>query len=232
MSWMGRLAAGGVVWLLAAAGARVWAGAASETAAAPPGPAQVAYFEGEVWVGQVAAVLGQEVPPGSTVRTGAAAYCEILFAGRNIFRLQESTVAVIDVDGATGSISLREGALAAVFYKLQRLGSGEAAVSLRTPVAVAGVRGTAFFVKVESPTSTYVCTCNGTLRLADVMEGNRREVQSDTHKALRFAEVSGAIQVSAAGLLYHSDATMDALARKIHVRIPWARGRSGTDGGY
>lgn len=103
-------------------------------------------------------------------------------------------------------------------------------MSLRTPVA--GVRGAAFFIQVESPTSTYVRTCNGALRLADVMAGNRREVESDSHKALRFVDTAGGIHVSTAPLLYHRNATMDDLARKIHVRIPWARDRGGDDGGY
>ncbi len=67
--------------------------------------------------------------------------------------------------------------------------------------------------------------------VAVIMDGNRRRVVSDSHKALRFAAGPGGIQVSAAGLLYHNDATMDALARKIHVRIPWPRDRDG-DGGY
>jgi hypothetical protein len=36
---------------------------------------------------------------------------------------------------------------------------------VRTPSAVAGARGTSFFMKVESATSTYVCACNGAMQV-------------------------------------------------------------------
>jgi hypothetical protein len=163
------------------------------------------------------------------VRTGRRAYCEIVFGGRNIFRIQAESVAVVDLGAGRGSISLQQGALAAVFYKLQRLGAEEATIRLDTPTTVAGVRGTVFFIKVESPESTYVCTCNGILRLTDLQETIRRLVRSDNHKAYRFLQADGETKVRSAPLLYHNSASMNTLARRIRVSIPWG---GEADGGY
>lgn len=205
--------------VLAAGG--VWAAGGAEPGAAATGPARIEYLEGEVRVDGQAASIGQEVSAGSTVRTAANAYCEIVFGSQNIFRIDADSVVVVGELAGRGSIDLRQGALGAVFHKLQRLGKGTETVQVRTPVALAGVRGTAFFIKVESPSSTYVCTCNGALRLADNREGNRRLVRSDSHKALRFTATAKGVRVTAAGLLYHDNASIDALAAKIGVRIPW-----------
>jgi hypothetical protein len=205
------------VWGVAAARAA----GGGEAGPAPAGPPPVVYLEGEVMLDGQQAVLGQKVPPGATLQTGARSYCEIVFGGKNIFRVQEQTLALFDVQAGRGAIDLRQGALAAVFYKLQRLGGGEEAVRLITPTAVAGVRGTVFFVMVESPTRTYVCTCNGTLRLADVLQDKRLQVSSSIHKAYRFSREGGRTEVRSAPLLYHDSATMDSLARRIRVSIPW-----------
>jgi len=178
------------VWGVAAARAA----GGGEAGPAPAGPAQVVYLEGEVMLDGQQAVLGQEVPPGAMLQTGARSYC----GGKNIFRVQEQSLAVFDVQAGRGAIDLRQGALAAVFHKLQRLGGGEEAVRLITPTAVAGVRGTAFFVQVESPTRTYLCTCNGTLRLADVLQDKRLQVSSSIHKAYRFSRDSGRTEVRTA----------------------------------
>jgi hypothetical protein len=217
-------------FLLALAGAEAaLAGGAAEGLPANP-RGIIEYLEGEVLLNGLPAQIGQEVPPGAVLETGRGSWCEVVFAGKNIFRIESDSIARIDIELQNGAIELRQGALAAVFQKLQRVTAGKGGFQLRTPTAVAGVRGTAFFIKVESPDSTYICTCNGSTRLADAAESFRRDVRSDRHKALRFAREGDGVRASLAPLLYHDNPYMDRLAARIGGRIPWGAG--GADKGY
>jgi hypothetical protein len=208
-----------IVLALAGAGG-VWAGGTGENGPASP-KGTIEYLEGEVLLDGAPAEIGQEVPPGATIETAGASYCEVVFAGRNIFRIEPLTVARIEIEERRGTIDLEQGSLAAVFHKLQRIRSGSGGFQLSTPTAVAGIRGTVFYVRVEDPDNTYICTCNGATRLADVGGTFRRYVRSDRHKALRFSREGDRIEATPAPLLYHDNAGMDALASRIGVRIPW-----------
>lgn len=127
----------------------------------------------------------------------------------------------MDVTRTQGSIDLQTGALAAVFSKLQALGSGGGAFGITTPTAVAGVRGTAFYIKVEDPASTYVCTCNGTLTQRAPERKTKIRVTAANHEAYRFSRTSKGVRRTRAGLLYHDDALMDRLAAEVGTRLIW-----------
>ena len=81
----------------------------------------VEFIEGEVTVDGQKAEFGQIVPAGATIRTGAESTCEVVFEGRNIFRIAENSIAVVDIDPSHPQISLQQGSLAAVFERLQYL---------------------------------------------------------------------------------------------------------------
>jgi hypothetical protein len=204
------------------------------SAGAGPGEAEpaaftgvIVYLEGEVLLDGAAAEIGQEVEAGATLATGPAALCELIFGERNICRFEENTTAVLDLTGARGSIRIRSGSLAAVFSGLRTLGARGEAFTLTTPTMVAGVRGTAFYIRVEDPASTYVCTCNGTLtqRKPDRRAVNR--VTADNHAAFRFSREPGKVRRRRAGLLYHDNALMEELAAAVGTRLVWGR-----EGGY
>jgi ferric-dicitrate binding protein FerR (iron transport regulator) len=157
----------------------------------------------------------------ATIRTGPDSSCEIVFGGRNIFQVQENCTAVLYIDREHQRINLKTGSIAFVFRKLQKLGSGRGGFSVDTPTAAAGVRGTAFFIKVEDLKNTYICTCNGRLTLRDAVRERRRWVQADLHKAYRYTTVGDEIKSTRVGLLYHDNATMDDLAAMIDYTIRW-----------
>jgi hypothetical protein len=71
--------------------------------------------------------------------------------------------------------------------------------AVRTPTAVAAVRGTVFHVQVESPEKTYSCLCRG--RYIVTTKAGDREVKADDHKAAVYTDKAD----QPAGLLYHSD---------------------------
>ena len=121
----------------------------------------------------------------------------------------------------TGS-ELRQGALTLVLKSLVATATGDSFL-VRTPSAVAGVRGTSFFLKVESPTSTYVCACNGDVHVLGVDGSSLRDLAASHHKAVRIEGTGGTPQVTDSTLLYHSDADLQNVATDVGVTIDWSQ---------
>lgn len=181
----------------------------------------ITYLEGEVNLEGNPAEIGQIVAPGALVSTGSEGFCEIRFGEKNIFQIMPDTLARISLDQGTGRIDLEKGTLALLLNRLAVLG-GDEEFQVTTPVAIAGVRGTAFFVKVESETSTYICACNGSLDTVDASGTTEVPLSSQHHMALRYSlDGAGQVVTSSPGLLYHGDEDMEALAERIGDSIDW-----------
>ena len=192
-----------------------------EAAGIAPARGVIEYVEGEVFLDSAAAQVGDVIENGSTIRTGDDGVCEIVIGAKNIIRVLEGTQAVIDLDPQNPTVNLQSGAAAAVLNTLQVLGRRRT-LNFTTSSTVAGVRGTALFIRVEEGGSTYVCTCYGTLRLNAGSATDALDVSSSHHAAYRFTRNDhGGMSVVRAGLLYHDDKAMEALADRIGVRIPW-----------
>lgn len=196
---------------------------------APAGPVQgeVAYLEGDVSVDGKPAVLKQKVPDGVTVTVGAESYCDIVFGRGNVMRVLAKTIVTLDLGAAIPGVRLSSGALASVFHDVKALGS---TFRVKTNAAVAGVRGTAFFVQVEDDSNTYVCACNGELGVG-ATETAESSLASTRHAARRFTVKDGTTTVSSPGLLYHDNAMMDSVASRIGASIPWGVGYGSGYGG-
>ncbi|NBF41155.1 MAG: hypothetical protein GVY14_12150 [Spirochaetes bacterium] len=179
------------------------------------------YLEGEVTVDGDAASIGDRVDSGQLVETGPNGLAEIVFDDRNVFQLRENTTIRLDLQGGqVRTAELEAGSFAAVFDRLRQV-AGDTAFEIRTPTAVAGVRGTTFFVRVESAASTYVCTCNGQTELQGLSDTEQLNVDSEYHTAYRFIRGEDGVSTETAPLLYHTDAEMDDLAASIGATIPW-----------
>jgi len=212
---------------LSAAAAFLSAGGAGESAGAPVTgfTGVVQYLEGEVTMDGRPLEIGDRVVSGSTFVTAPDSSCEILFGGKNIFRIQENTVVVITLKKGQGELDLQKGGMALVLQKLETLGSREPEFGVTTPSASLGVRGTAFFVQVESESSTYICACNGTLQVEDGKSRQSQDLTGTHHKALRFeARADGTYEAGPAPMLYHDDGDLDSLAAEIGETIPWGAG--------
>lgn len=69
---------------------------------------------------------------------------------KDIFKIFENSEAVLDLDSQEKSINLKSGAISNLIKKLDALRDKfRPRYTVATAIAVAGVRGTAFFVKVE-----------------------------------------------------------------------------------
>lgn len=180
------------------------------------------YFEGEVSVNGEAAEIGMPVATGDLITTGPASVADVVFGGRNIFRLDEETSARLTLDTARQGVRLERGTFAAVFDELVTTGdSGDARFLLETNVTVAGVRGTTFFVRVESDESTFVCTCHGSLRMDPRAGASPFTVTNYRHEAYRFRLTEGEVVVESELDLYHTTEELNRLADRIGVTIPW-----------
>ena len=122
------------------------------------------YLEGDVTINGMNAGIGDKVPLGAVVKTAAASLADIVFNVRNAIHLSENTTLVFNPYNLQTGSDLKQGTLTLVLKKLSATVTGPSFL-VRTPSAVAGVRGTSFFIKVESPTSTYVCACNGVVQV-------------------------------------------------------------------
>ncbi|MBT3275933.1 MAG: hypothetical protein HN368_22485 [Spirochaetales bacterium] len=190
----------------------------------PLGPPVIEYFEGRVTVNGEDAVIGQNVVPGSVVQVGEESMCELVFGKRSsVVNIFENTIVIIEMDAGKSKIDLRFGALGAVFEKIQTIGEG-GSFNVQTPTAVAGVRGTVFFIQVEDLSNTYLCTCNGRIDLIGSTGGDERRVSAAHHGAFRYTKaVDGAITSEAAAMLYHADEIMEEIAQKVGKVIDWSK---------
>ena len=195
------------------------AGGQKDTGSVIPSGAEgkIVYLEGEVTVNNASVEIGDPVLDSDIVATGPDSYCEIVFGGKNVFRLEENTVA--DIDWSGSSVNINKGAIGAVFTKLEAVVASEDVFSVKTPTAVAGVRGTVFYIKVEDPENTYICICNGELDLGETYKD--LNVAADHHKAYRFTGTGDSVSYTSAGMLYHDDPKMESIAQNIDYSIPW-----------
>jgi hypothetical protein len=178
-------------------------------------------MEGTVTIDSRSAAIGDTVPLGSVVRTSEQSLADIEFSARNVMRLSENTTLVFNPRNLQTGSELRLGALTLVLKNLPSGAVGENLL-VRTPTVVAGVRGTSFFVKVESPSSTYVCACNGVVQVLGADGSLLSELVASHHKAVRVAGNTDQPQVTDAPLLYHTDEDVEKVAAAIGYKIDWS----------
>lgn len=179
-------------------------------------------LKGAVFMDEKPAVVGQAVHDGSVVRTDADAVCEILLNDKSIIRIQGNSHATLNLGSDIKTIALKSGTIVSFIKKLAATVAGKTGrYEIRTPAAVAGIRGTAFFVKVESPNSTYICDCNGVVYVMDENKGHQKVLSAKHHAAVRFLKTGKGIVVSKAEMKYHTDAEMQGLAHQVGMKIDW-----------
>jgi len=186
--------------------------------------AKIDYVNGEVTIDGATVEPGATIKPAFTVKTGAASSCGIIFDEKNLMHVDENTEAYIDLAADVRSVELKRGMLASALRKLSRVSSRDAdTFRVKSPTAVAGVRGTVFLVRVEEDAKTYMCDCNGILDMRDAKQGNARLVESAHHKAFRFTKTGETITRADAGLEYHTDQMMEMGLARIGQTVDWTK---------
>jgi hypothetical protein len=194
--------------------------AASSAFAQAGGTALVSYVEGSATVDGKPASIGDPVPLGATVATAQDSLCEIQWNGKNAVRLGASTTFVFNPSNLQQGSELKQGTLVLVLKKLATV-AGAPSFTVRTPSAVAGVRGTSFFINAVDAQTTYICSCNGSVHVEDIRGGSVHDLVSAHHQAFTYTATAAGATVAGAALLYHSDADMEKVAADIGVSIDW-----------
>jgi ferric-dicitrate binding protein FerR (iron transport regulator) len=125
---------------------------------------QVVYTEGDVSIrnGSQAhdAVLGEPLNPGDIISTGAESLAVIDLANSTTLKLRPKTTLAIDSIGESTTVALSAGG---VFTHVLKKLTGQ--FSVRTQTAVAGVRGTEFFIAygrtVDAQPDVWLCVNSG-----------------------------------------------------------------------
>lgn len=182
----------------------------------------VEYAEGEVTLNGLPVQIGAAVNNGDTIKTGSNGVCNITFLQRNIVQIQADSLAVVNFGDIGRGIQLQSGSLAAVLKNLTSTATGMR-FQVDTPTTTAGVRGTAFFIKVIDPNTTYFCLCNGEIHLQDNTGGNQETLEAAHHSAVEYIRKDGKISVEKQPMLYHHDSEMEQLAKKIGYTIDWSK---------
>ncbi len=178
-------------------------------------------MEGTVTIDGKIAEVGSALEATARVETGADSSCEILFDGKNIVKIMPNTFAELDFSKVGKEIKLQKGGVAAVLKKLEAV-AGTDSFRISGPTAVAGVRGTSLCVWADEK-NTYVCACNGKVHTIDSKGSNEQELEASHHAARLYSDKSGTISAETAGMLYHTDAGVEALAAKIGYAIDWTK---------
>ncbi len=194
----------------------------TETSGAEKIEAIVTYIQGEVTINNESVEEGAVVPFGSTVQTGPNSAAEITFGRQNIFRVEAETITTVSIGQTERRIQIEKGSIDAVFDRLGMIANNDQ-FRVETPSVVAGIRGTVFYIKVEQPDTTYLCTCHGTVHQETVDDAVEKDVTAYHHKAYRYIKTSSGVKIETTGLDYHDDAAMDGLGEKIGVKIPWGQ---------
>lgn len=177
---------------------------------------------GEVTLNGAKPSLGSKIAFGDAIETGEKSFCEIVVKDKNVFRMGASTRLVFRVSADSNILQLDRGWFAGITRKLF---TKQQRYLVKTPTVTAGVRGTSYCIKVEKPESTYFCVCNGTIDLADNSAQPGELVTAAHHMGRRFSrEKDGRIAIDKnPGMLYHDDAGLEALAKKIGETIDWTK---------
>lgn len=185
--------------------------------------ASIIYVEGEVTLNGAPASAGDAVKAGDTLQTASVALCEIVFNARNIVHMTADTVLRFDPSQLSRGATLQKGAIAMVLRNLAALQGSEVRFSIKTSTAVAGVRGTCFFVKFEDSHATFICCCNGAIHLEGEAGEFSQNLTSPHHEELRVTRSPSGLSVGAASLLYHTDGDVEAIAVRIGESVDWTR---------
>ncbi|HEY9595600.1 MAG TPA: FecR family protein [Spirochaetia bacterium] len=131
---------------------------------------QVAYIEGSVSLSagggaSVDAAIGDAFGDGAVFTTGAASLAILDLGNGTTVKLKEKTTLAVDSIGDAAAVSLRAGG---VFTSIARKLVGS--FTLRTSTAVAGVRGTEFFVSYGRTTGNepdvWLCVNRGSVEVS------------------------------------------------------------------
>jgi len=195
----------------------------SSTSKANAGPVSIAFVQGMASVDGKAATVGKVVANKARIETGPNSTMDLVFNERNIIRIAQNSLVVLDFNASSKNLELQKGAATSVLKKLDKLGKQDS-FTLKTPLATAGVRGTSFCVWVsQDGGETYICACNGSVNTLDAKGGQEELLESAHHVARVYSKDGNGISKVPGTMLHHDDDSVQAVADQIDYDIDWTK---------
>ncbi len=177
---------------------------------------------------------GGRLAPGQTVQTGdvleTGPDSRIVFViGNSSFHVRQNSRLAVERGDTLNAVSLLRlltGAVISVWGK----GSARRIV---TPTLTAGIRGTGVYTEIfaKQNNRSYFCNCYGTVDLAT--QSDKRTSTTEYHEAVWADQRDGAVVLSSARAINHTDEELEFLARLVDQRTAWQiSGNKGTKDGY
>ncbi len=193
--------------------------------AAEAGPCTLVYSEGIVTMDGKTIEAGTVIVDGSLLETDSSGFAEMVFNDKNIIKMGPDSAMRLEMKTLKRVVHVESGTFTAVLRKLDKLAGGS--LEVRTPNAVAGVRGTSFFARyTPGDTQTYFCTCNGTLEMARADGTLPLTKTANYHdKTIYSGDAASTVllPIPADFNMGHSSRDLDALAARIGEKIDWTK---------
>jgi ferric-dicitrate binding protein FerR (iron transport regulator) len=204
-----------------------YANGAAEGSGAPSGNAAVprqrtvtvAFVEGVAYVNDKQVDFGDTLPSKFLVRTEKGARLDIVFDGGNALGIAQNAIVDVDLSNLSPVVRVERGGVTSVLKKLEKIAQGDS-FKILTAQAAMGVRGTSFCVWVDTE-STYVCACNGEVTTIDAKGSNEETLAAAHHVARLFKATGSDLTVEVAGMLHHTDESIESVASRIGYTIDW-----------
>ncbi|MCV6608532.1 MAG: hypothetical protein OIF32_09985 [Campylobacterales bacterium] len=165
-------------------------------------------FAGDVFINGRELTHGTKIKKGDEIETLKNGKVRFKI-GKDAFLLRENTKFKIE-NTQSKIFTVLTGGVLAVF------GKGQATLKSRTMSA--GIRGTGLYVEVESPDTTYVCTCYG--EIVYDFDGGKEIVKTGHHeRPLRFIREEKQVKAIKAPMLNHTDEELIQLEEMVE-RVP------------
>lgn len=187
--------------------------------ARPQVPAKISFLAGTVRVNGIEAQLGQMINPGDIVETLAQSFCRIIVDDKNIIGMQDDCTLVYKIDRDDALLDLKKGFLGIIVKNRKNIEN----FRVNTPTTTASIRGTTFFIGIESPDRVYTCTCNGVVHYHPEGHAKGERYSAVHHKGAYFTRRGGTVATEPGDMKYHTDGDMEMLASDINVRIDWTK---------
>lgn len=175
-----------------------------------PGPAFAAHsvFRVVSVEGGALTADGKPARPGFPFRDGQALHLDggravLSFGEEGRVLLSGPADLVVEERGA----SLSFGGLLSVLDRLR------GPFSVRTPTAVAAVRGTNFFIEARGKDQTYLCLCSGKIEVSGA-GGFKKTIRASRHSPFLFTRGEKGVVQSAAHMENHTDAQIESLRQR------------------
>lgn len=174
---------------------------------------------GTVLVNGKPARVGDIMSHGDSIETGADSSVHLLLEKRGGLSLRAYSRLRLDHKEKKLSLGLERGDLITAFHKIK----ANEDISVVTPTAVAGVRGTHFFIKVHHDDHVYVCTCNGKVHYQGHGHDEGHVVEAGHHAAHHYRRVNGVVERALGEMEHHENHELERTAQLIGKEIAWKK---------